>query len=302
MKKTIPLIILLFTTLFSNIITPIPTNLPVNKEKVKLGELLFNDTRLSKNNTIACASCHFLDEGGDDNLPVSIGIYGLKGDINAPTVFNSVFNFRQFWDGRAKSLAEQALGPIENPIEMGNNFKELIPKLKKTEYNKLFLNIYKDGISKDNIADAISEFEKTLITPNSPFDKYLKGDIHAITKNQKEGYQLFKEKGCISCHHGVNVGGNLYSKFGVIVNPNIKHLGKYNFTKKDKDKYYFKVPSLRNIEKTLPYFHDGSIDNLNKAVKLMSLYQLGREITDMEVSKIVEFLKSLNGVIPKSEK
>ena len=227
MPKFIILIIFLITSLLSNSITPIPTNLNINIEKANLGELLFNDTILSKDNTISCASCHFLDEGGDDNLKVSIGINGLKGDVNAPTVLNSVFNFRQFWDGRAKTLQEQVLGPIENPVEMDNDFKILVPKLKKTEYKQLFSNIYKEGITKESISDAISEYEKTLITPNSPFDRYLRGDKNAITKIQKEGYELFKEKGCISCHHGINIGGNLYSKFGVMINPGIKNLGKF---------------------------------------------------------------------------
>ena len=297
MPKFIILIIFLITSLLSNSITPIPTNLNINIEKANLGELLFNDTILSKDNTISCASCHFLDEGGDDNLKVSIGINGLKGDVNAPTVLNSVFNFRQFWDGRAKTLKEQVSGPIENPREMDNDFKVLIPKLQETEYNKLFLAIYKDGITKNTITDAISEYEKTLITPNSPFDKFLKGDKNAITKNQKEVYEIFKEKGCISCHHGVNIGGNLYSKLGAIIAPKRKHLGKYNFTKQEKDKYYFKVPTLRNIEKTSPYFHDGSVDNLTKSVELMALYQLGRKISDDEIFKIVEFLKSLSAKI-----
>ena len=185
---------------------------------------------------------------------------------------------------------------------MANDFKKLIPKLQKTEYEKLFLEVYKDGITKDNIADAISEFEKTLITPHSNFDKYLRGDKDAITKTQKEGYQIFKEKGCIACHHGVNVGGNLYSKFGVIINPEINNLGKYNLTKKEKDKYYFKVPSLRNIGETSPYFHDGSTSDLSKVVKLMALYQLGRDISNEEVFKIKEFLKSLSAEIKKREK
>lgn len=297
MIKFTLLLIFLSITAFPNTITPIPNHLKINKEKAQLGKLLFNDTRLSRDDTISCASCHFLKEGGDDNLKVSIGINGLKGELNAPTVLNSVFNFRQFWDGRAKTLQEQVLGPIENPVEMDNDFKILVPKLKKTEYKQLFLNIYKEGITKESISDAISEYEKTLITPNSPFDRYLRGDKNAITKIQKEGYELFKEKGCISCHHGINIGGNLYSKFGVMINPDIKNLGKFNLTNNEDDKYSFKVPSLRNIEKTPPYFHDGRVSDLNEVVKLMTLYQLGRDISDAEVFKIVEFLKSLNGEI-----
>lgn len=302
MHRFLILIIFLYININANIITPIPQNIKTDKEKVKLGKQLFNDTRLSKDNTISCASCHILNQGGDDNKSVSTGINGLKGDVNSPTVYNSVFNFRQFWDGRANNLKEQALGPIENPLEMGNDFNILIPKLKKTEYENLFNKIYNDGITKDNITDAIAEYEKTLITPNSNFDKYLRGDKNALTKIQKEGYKIFKEKGCVSCHHGINIGGNLYSKFGIIVNPKINHLGKFNHTKKDKDKYKFKVPTLRNIAKTAPYLHDGSIATLNETVKIMAMYQLGRDISPSEILRIVEFLKSLNGNIPAEAK
>jgi cytochrome c peroxidase len=211
-----------------------------------------------------------------------------------------VFNFRQFWDGRAKDLQDQAAGPIENPIEMGNTFNELIPKLNHTEYKKQFAAIYKDGITKNNITDAIAEYEKELITPNAAFDRYLKGDETALTPQQKEGYQLFKSKGCISCHHGVNIGGNLYNKFGVFQEINSSNLGRYNVTHKERDKYYFKVPSLRNVARTAPYFHDGRTYSLHAAVALMAEVQLGRKITKEEVDSIVAFLKSLNGEIPQT--
>lgn len=264
--------------------------------------MLFNDTRLSIDDTVSCASCHILNDGGDDNKRVSDGVFGKKGNINSPTVFNAVFNFRQFWDGRANSLEEQVIGPIENPVEMGNSFEQLIPKLKLTEYNNKFLEIYEDGITKENIINAIAEFEKTLITPNSDFDRYLRGDETAINQNQKDGFILFRDKGCISCHHGVNIGGNMYNKFGVMIDSNTTNLGKYNITKDVNDKYFFKVPSLRNIEKTAPYFHDGRTSSLSEAVKIMALYQLGRPINDDEIFKIVEFLKSLNGQLPKGIK
>ena len=189
--------------------------------------------------------------------------------------------------------------PIENPIEMGFDFAKLVLKLQKTEYQKSFKQIYKNGITEDNIADAIAEFEKTLVTPNAPFDQYLKGDKNAISLDAKEGYQLFKSKGCIACHNGINMGGNLYSKFGVIMDAQTISLGRYNVTKRERDKYFFKVPSLRNIEKTAPYFHDGRADTLRKAIKIMSLLQLGREFSDKELMQVEEFLKSLNGDIPK---
>ncbi len=281
--------------LLGSSIEPIPQTVEYNYEKALLGKKLFFDPILSKDNSISCATCHDLKNGGDDGLKFSVGIDGQIGDINAPTVLNSFFNFRQFWDGRAHNLEEQALGPIENPVEMGHDFATLVKKLKATTYNKDFKKIYIDGITKENLADAIAEFEKTLITPNSAFDRFLKGDETAITSFEKEGYELFRSKGCISCHNGVNIGGNLYSKFGMIVDIDSKHLGKYNITKNEWDKYYFKVPSLRNISLTAPYFHDGRYDTLKEAVKTMSLVQLGRPITEKEIEKIVAFLKTLNG-------
>jgi len=280
-------------------IEPIPTHINVDIKKAALGKELFFDTMLSADNTVSCATCHILEDGGDDNLRHSFGIKGQEGPINAPTVYNAVFNFRQFWDGRAKDLKEQAMGPIENPKEMGHNFKALIQILKRTPYKMQFDAIYTDGITKENIADAIAEYEKTLITPNSPFDLYLKGQKEAITQEQKEGYELFKSKGCITCHHGVNIGGNLYNKFGIFKDANTNNLGRYNVTHKQRDKYYFKVPSLRNIARTAPYFHDGRTYDLKVAVFSMAQYQLGRKITPQEVDKIVAFLKSLNGELPK---
>ena len=285
----------------SQAISPIPNAIQVNPTKVALGKELFFDTQLSKNNAISCATCHLLESGGDDNLRFSFGLNGQEGVINAPTVYNAVFNFRQFWDGRAKDLQAQAEKPIENPIEMGHTFKELIPQLNKTAYKTKFATIYKDGITKNNITNAIAEFEKTLITPDAAFDRYLKGDENALTSQEKDGYELFKSKGCISCHHGVNIGGNLYNKFGIFEDTNSSNLGRYNVTHRERDKYYFKVPSLRNIARTAPYFHDGRTSNLRKSVELMARVQLGRKITAQEIDNIVAFLKSLNGKIPKIE-
>lgn len=302
LKNIILLIIIISTYSLSSMITPIPLKSEIYLKKALLGKKLFNDTILSIDNTISCSSCHILSDGGDDNNAFSIGINNQMGNINAPTVLNSVFNFRQFWNGRAKDLKEQAMEPIENPIEMGNSFELLIPKLKKTSYNNEFKEIYEDGITKENIVDAIAEFEKALITPNAPFDRYLKGEKDAITEVQKEGFELFKNKGCIACHQGVNLGGNLYSKFGVMSDIESNNLGRFLVTKKEKDKNFFKVPSLRNIEKTAPYFHDARTSSLHETVKIMALYQLGRPITNDEVSKIVEFLKSLTAPLPEIAK
>jgi len=293
-------LIIFVSTLFGSPITPLPQHIPTNPKKVALGKALFFDPILSKNGTVSCASCHDLLEGGDDGRVVSIGINGKKGNVNAPTVLNAVFNFRQFWDGRAKDLQEQAAGPIENPVEMGNHFDNLIKTLKNSPYKEQFEDIYPDGITKANITDAIAEFEKTLITIDSPFDRYLRGDKNAITQNQKEGYALFQTKGCIACHHGRNVGGNLFNKFGVIISIDDANLGRYNVTHNESDKYFFKVPSLRNITLTAPYFHNGSVWDLKEAVYFMAKHQLGRAITEEEVNKIIDFLHSLTGQTPMS--
>ena len=283
-------------------IEPLPLKADYDKKIAALGKQLFFDPIVSKDGTVSCATCHHLDNGGDDNLKFSFGINGQEGVINSPTVYNAVYNFRQFWDGSAKDLQEQALGPIENPIEMGNSFENLIKTLAASKYKEQFESLYSEGITKETITHAIAEYEKALITPNAPFDQYLRGDKNAISKNQKEGYELFKSKGCISCHHGQNVGGNLYNKFGVIENAKSADLGRYNVTKKDRDKYFFKVPSLRNVAKTSPYFHDGRTESLAEAVKMMARYQLGRPVSEDEVNKIVAFLTSLNGELPLEAK
>ncbi|MBN2824583.1 MAG: cytochrome-c peroxidase [Campylobacterales bacterium] len=301
MKQFAPFLVSIFL-IANEPITPLPQTLLVHKEKAKLGKALFSDPILSKDNTISCASCHILSNGGDDNMRFSLGIEGKIGNINAPTVYNAIFNHVQFWDGRAKNLADQAKGPIVNPIEMGNSYDNLLQTLKASKYNEEFKKIYQDGVTIDNLAQVIAEFEKTLITPNSPFDRYLRGDKDAINDVQKEGYALFKSKGCISCHHGINIGGNHFNKFGVVEDINQTHLGRYNLTKREQDRYFFKVPSLRNIALTAPYFHDGRTYNLEEVVRIMAKHQLGRKITPSEVDKIVAFLHSLNGQIKPNGK
>jgi len=278
-------------------ILPIPQKLEIDNAKSKLGEKLFFDTTLSKDKTLSCFSCHNIMTNGADDKKIAVGIEEKKGIVNTPTLFNAVFNFRQNWDGSARTIADQASGPITNPVEMGHNFADLINELNKTPYKEEFKLIYKDGITQKNIVDAIAEFEKKLITPNAPFDKYLMGDENAITQEQKEGYRLFKSKGCISCHNGVNVGGQLYSRFGMVKLIDDSNFGLYNVTKEEEDKYYFKVPSLRNIALTSPYFHNGSVETLYEAVSVMLKYQVGRDTNPQEINKIVEFLKSLNGEV-----
>jgi len=281
------------------LIKPIPNTIEVDSRKVQLGKKLFFDPLLSLDGTISCATCHNLQRGGDDDMKSSFGIHGQKGNISSPTVYNSVFNFRQFWDGRAKDLKEQVRGPIENRVEMGNSMKNAVDTLKKNrEYLQRFQEIYPDGITEENLADAIAEFEKALITPGSPFDRYLGGENDAIDAEAKKGYKLFVSKGCIICHHGVNIGGNLFNKFGIYHDLNSSSLGRYGLTKREEDRYVFKVPSLRNIALTAPYMHDGRMGTLRKAVELMSLYQLGRSIEPEEIDAIVVFLKTLTAPIP----
>ncbi|MEA3288913.1 MAG: cytochrome-c peroxidase [Campylobacterota bacterium] len=302
MKKVfLVFFMLLYLLEAKELITPIPLEVAYDKAKAQLGKKLFSDLRLSADDTVSCASCHILDDGGDDNMQFSVGIKGQIGPINAPTVFNSRYNIAQFWDGRAKDLQEQAHGPITNPLEMGESFKPVVSKLRKDEeLVKEFKSIYKEGITPETITDAIAQFEKALVTPNAPFDYYLRGDKSYMSQEQIEGYAFFKEYGCISCHNGVNIGGNLFQKVGVVkkFKTDVKSLGKYELTGNDEDINYFKVPTLRNISKTAPYFHDGSVYELKNAVKVMFDIQLGVVPTEDEIQKIVSFLKSLEGQMP----
>jgi len=294
-------VFLLQSMAYATLITPIPLHVDVDKEKVTLGKKLFFDPILSKDGTISCAHCHDLQNGGDDGLKFSFGIDGKQGSINSPTVYNAAFNFRQFWNGRAKDLKEQVLGPLVNPVEMGHTFDGAVNALKKNPtYVKDFQQIYADGVTIENLSDAIAEFEKTLITPNAPFDRYLKGDTNAIDEKIKKGYDLFISKGCIICHNGINVGGNSYNQFGVYEKVMSNNLGRYLVTHKEEDKNVFKVPSLRNVALTAPYMHDGRFKTLKSSVAFMTKYQLGLFISDEEIECMVAFLQSLTGEIPKS--
>ncbi|MDP2559755.1 cytochrome-c peroxidase [Psychrobium sp. 1_MG-2023] len=283
-------------------LSPLPqeNNLPPNK--VKLGEALFRDPILSSDNTTACASCHHLHSGGDDGLAVAAGVFGRTGTVNSPSVFNSVFNFTQFWDGRSPNLEQQIDGPIHNVNELNSSWPEIIQRLKlNKEYLDRFSFVYNDGITKDNIIDAIVTFEHSLITPNSLFDRYLRGEETALPIIAKVGYQRFKSFGCVSCHQGINVGGNMFQRLGIMQpyfdpsSTNPSDLGRYNITKRDIDRFVFKVPSLRNVAQTAPYFHDGSVATLDEAIEIMAKYQLGKDISAEDVVAIKAFLNTLSG-------
>ncbi|MGK7901909.1 MAG: cytochrome-c peroxidase [Hormoscilla sp.] len=285
-------------------IQPIPLQLDLDENKVKLGEKLFHDPKLSGNNTISCASCHNLQTGGTDRLPKTLGINGAVGDRNSPTVFNSGFNFKQFWDGRSESLAAQVDGPLNNPIEMGSSWPEAIGKLQReSDYVYMFDKLYPDGIKRENIRDALATFVQSLYTPNSRFDKFLRGDTSAITESEKEGYRRFKASGCVSCHQGVNVGGNMFQTMGIMADyfgdrgedRIAEDAGRFNVTGDEGDRQLFKVPSLRNIALTAPYFHDGSAPTLEGAVAIMAKYQLGRQMSSRDIEVIVKFLHTLTG-------
>jgi cytochrome c peroxidase len=284
-------------------IQPIPLSVELDEKKVALGEKLFHDPQLSRNNTVSCASCHSLSTGGSDHLPRSVGIDGSPGKINAPTIFNSGFNFKQFWDGRSATLEDQIDGPTHASFEMGSNWPEIIEKLSQSpDYVAAFDESYAEGIKSDTIKAALATFERSLFTPNSRFDQFLRGNASSLTSEEKEGYRLFKSYGCASCHQGVNAGGNIFQKFGVMGDyfadrgkVTKADLGRFNATGDQADVYVFKVPSLRNVALTPPYFHDGSVSSLEEAVEVMSRYQLGRRLSPEDVARIVAFLKTLTG-------
>ena len=283
-------------------VQPLPDKIDINPQKAALGKILYFDTRLSGDNTLSCASCHDLKTGGVDRSKYSKGIKGQFGDINAPTVFNAALNFCQFWDGRAKNLEEQAGGPPLNPVEMGSkDWDQIISKLDKDAALKAqFAKVYPDGITAKNITNAIAEFELTLLTPDSKFDRYLKGDKAAMTKDEIEGYELFKEHGCATCHAGVNLGGSSFEYMngdyfahrGNISKPD---LGRLNQTKSPVDEHKFKTPTLRNVAVTAPYYHDGSVKTLKEATELMLKHQSHTSLPDSDVDKIVKFLEALTG-------
>ncbi len=284
-------------------VQPVPDAGDVDPRKRDLGARLFSDPGFSKDGTISCASCHDLKAGGDDGRRVSKGVGGAEGDLNAPTVLNARFNFRQFWDGRAESLAEQVEGPILHPKEMASDWPTVVARIESdAEYAAAFRAIYADGITRANVKDAIAEFERSLVTPNSRFDRFLRGDTSAITPIEADGWRLFQELGCITCHQGVNFGGNSFQMFGVrgdyFADRGAEKqcdLGRFNVTKNPRDRHRFKVPTLRNVALTAPYFHDGSTSTLEDAVEIMARYQLGFDLERSERDHLVAFLRTLTG-------
>jgi cytochrome c peroxidase len=286
-------------------VRPIIAKDDTDARKVKLGFDLYHDTRLSVDNTVSCATCHGLNTGGVDNLQYSKGVENNMGGVNAPTTYNAVYNFVQFWDGRAKTLAEQAAGPPLNPVEMASaSFDEIIAKLAQDEnYVAEFNALYADGITEANITNAIEEFERTLVTPNSQFDKWLLGDNEALTADELHGYDLFKANNCATCHVGANLGGESYELMGLRqhyfeargLTLTEEDNGRFKQTQDERDRHRFKVPGLRNIELTWPYYHDGTRQTMDEAVRDMAKYQCDVELSDAEAASVVAFLRTLTG-------
>jgi cytochrome c peroxidase len=290
---------------------PLPESAPSPEHKtspamIALGKSLYMDTRLSKNDKLSCNSCHNIDTFGVDNEPTSPGHEGKRGGRNSPSSFNAALHIAQFWDGRAKDVEAQALGPILNPIEMGMESEgAVVAKLKKdpktvSSFKAAFPN-EQDPITYLNIGEAIGAFERTLITP-SRFDAFLKGDSQALTDAEKAGGKIFVQTGCTACHMGATLGGQMYQKLGLVKEYPTEDLGRFEATKNEADKKFFKVPSLRNVAKTGPYFHDGSVKTLEEAISKMGEYQLGKNLSQDEVTSIATFLNSLTGTLPVSAK
>jgi cytochrome c peroxidase len=287
---------------------PALENNPASPARLELGKMLFFEPRLSSSHLISCNTCHNVGLGGVDLQETSVGHGWQKGPRNAPTVLNSVFNIAQFWDGRARDLAEQAKGPVQASVEMNNTPAQVITTLRSMpEYMALFAQAFpgeKDPLTFDNMAKAIEVFEATLITPNAPFDRFLKGAEQALTTTEKEGLQLFVHKGCAGCHGGKNIGGTSYFPFGVREAPASEvrppgDVGRFQVTNTAADRYVFKSPSLRNIALTPPYFHSGKVWGLTDAVRVMGTAQLGIALSPAETEKITLFLRTLTGEQPQ---
>lgn len=281
---------------------PLPPVPLLDVATVELGRQLFNEKRLSVNDSLSCASCHQLATGGGDDKPFSLGFDGKPVKLNTPTVFNASLNFKQFWDGRVDTLEAQIEQVVISPVEMGSDWKTVVDNLTAMpQYQAAFTQVYPDGVTAANVQNALATYERTLLTPNSRFDQYLLGNTEILTIEEKYGYQRFKEYGCIACHQGMNIGGNMFQKFGVMDDyfkgrtPAETDLGRYLVTHDEEDRNVFKVPSLRNVAVTAPYFHNASAKTLEEAVDVMFRFQLGRVPSAEDKDQIIKFLKTLTG-------
>jgi cytochrome c peroxidase len=284
-------------------IAPVAVSEPTDTAKIVLGERLFSDPRLSHGDAVACTSCHRLGQGGDDGRTRSVAADGRLLDFNAPTVFNVALNFRLNWRGNFRTLEEQNEAVLLDEQLMNTSWEELLSKLRAdADYGRAFAAVYRAPPDRLIILDALAAYQRSLVTPDAPFDRYLRGEADAVTAEEKQGYQLFKDYGCAACHQGVNVGGNLFQKFGIFASPFASEktpsqgdLGRFTVTGIESDRHVFRVPSLRNVVVTAPYFHDGRTASLGEAVEIMGRNQLGREIAKRDVDLIVKFLATLTG-------
>lgn len=302
MKKIFLLHFIILTLFAIEPILPIPLEIDIDQPKAELGKKLFFDTILSRDNSTSCFSCHNVYDGGADENIVSLGVENKQGDIHSPTVLNSRYNFKQFWNGRARDLREQIHGPINNPLEHDMDPRTIETRINKIDdYKKMFSEVYGSrDITYEQVIDAIVEFENALVTPNAKFDKFLRGELE-LSKSEKEGYILFKKNGCITCHNGINVGGNSFQKMGTFeeYNEDSDFPDRSKVTQNPDHKNVFKVPTLRNISKTAPYFHDASAKTLKEALGVMSKHNLGIVLKDYEIDSIIDFLHTLDGESPK---
>ncbi len=283
-------------------IAPVPTAVDLEPAKVRLGERLFRDVRLSRDGSLACTSCHRLDRGGEDGRSRSFAAYGQPLGFNVPTVFNAALSFRLNWRGNFRTLEAQAEAVLLDPRHMAASWDELIARLRVDHaYDEAFQATYGGPPARPQVLDALATFERSLITPGAPFDRWLRGERDAISPQEESGYELFESYGCIACHQGVNVGGNLFQRFGIFHDPfadrevTAADLGRFTLTGDPKDRFVFRVPSLRNVAVTAPYFHDGSAATLEEAVAEMARSQLGRVLAPQEIDLIVRFLRTLTG-------
>jgi len=309
-KKTLCIIFLwieLFSSAYSSEpISPLPNTIKIDQQKYEIGALLFQDKNLSKNKNVACSSCHKASQGLAENVPFSMASTGKLRHRNTQSVFNTTFFSYLHWDGRFSSLTDLNLKGMRGATS--NDWDSILKYLRANDaYVTLFSMVFREGINKKNVVSSFVEYQKSLITPNSPFDLYLKGDVSALTEQQIKGYRLFKNYGCISCHNSMTIGGQMFAKLGQFGDyfkdrGNIKHAdyGRFNRTHRESDRYRFRVPSLRNVALTAPYFHDASQKTLKDAVQTMAKYQLGRELERSDTEAIVSFLKSLTGILNRN--